>query len=193
MFFGATQHHHCSFLQVATSDNSDEDVQLPITITAYILVERPLPVVPACSRSSKINEQDKYVQRGPFKFLATDKYTSFLANIAVALPCPILNIIEDKITWKPRAPARSPLPLGGETGYSALVEYFAPKKTGHVVMIMMPPPMKPVIKKLFWKTGDNTTVPEQEFDYQDLEVRLTHDHVVEQQVSQSGFESILGY
>ena len=81
--------------------------------------------------------------------MSNDNYASFLAAIARELPCPVANLIESKISWKPQKPANAPtLPLGGETGFSALVEEFVAKKTGRVVFLMMPPPMKPVEEKL---------------------------------------------
>ena len=133
-------------MQIVAPD-SNEEVKPEIIITAYILIKKPLTPVPARSRSLKISEEDKYMQKSPFKFCASSSYTSFLCQIADILPCPFLNIIEDKITWKPQAPVRSPLPFGRETGFSALVEYFTNKKNGRIVMVMMPPPKKPTIEK----------------------------------------------
>ena len=80
--------------------------------------------------------------------MSNDNYASFLTAIARELPCPVANLIELKITWKPQKPANTPtLPLGGEMGFSALVEEFVGKKTGRVVFLLMPPPTKPVKEK----------------------------------------------
>lgn len=80
--------------------------------------------------------------------MSNDSYASFLTAIARELPCPVANLIESKITWKPQKPVNAPtLPLGGETRFSALVEEFVGKKTGRVVFLSMPPPVKPVEEK----------------------------------------------
>ena len=77
--------------------------------------------------------------------MSNDNYASFLIAIARELPCPVANLIESKITWKPQKPADAPtLPLGGKMGFSALVEEFVGKKTDRVVFLLMPPPTKPV-------------------------------------------------
>jgi hypothetical protein len=119
-----------------------------VAITAYIQISKPgLLTAPAKTRN-KLKNEDLYVQKGPFKFQSLDSYTTFLSKIASVLPCPKANIIEAKITWKPQKPANATaLPLGGDTGYSALVDEFASKKSGRVVILMMPPPAKPVDDK----------------------------------------------
>jgi hypothetical protein len=80
--------------------------------------------------------------------MSNDSYASFLTAIARELPCPVANLVESKISWKPQKPVNAPtLPLGGETGFSALVEGFIGKKSGRVVFLLMPPPTKPAEEK----------------------------------------------
>ena len=68
-------------------------------------------------------------------------------NIVVALPCPSPDyIVTAKMTWKPQKPLKAPLfPLGGELGFSIMVEQVAAKKgDGHVIILTMPDSTKPV-------------------------------------------------
>jgi hypothetical protein len=118
-----------------------------IDITAYIQVSKPVSTSQTKLRT-KLKADDLYIQKGPFKFQSDDTYQVFLSKIASVLPCPIGNLIESKITWKPQKPANaSALPLGGETGFSALVDEFIGKKTGRVVILVMPAPVKPTEDK----------------------------------------------
>ncbi|CAA7262386.1 unnamed protein product [Cyclocybe aegerita] len=161
----------------------DEDVveaQEMYEITAYILVEKTLPPPQRGSRAAKVAEADKYLQRGPFKFKSTDSYSTFLVAISNALPCPVLNILQDKITWKPQSPKNATaLLLGGATGYPALIETFRNKKPA-IVMLTMPPPSKPADKPE-WDTGEGKQT-DKEFDYSNLELPSTGQHVVEQRI-----------
>ncbi|KAF8164406.1 hypothetical protein BJ912DRAFT_1004170 [Pholiota molesta] len=167
---------------VVQSDDETEEPVRVVEITAYIMVERPLPPQQR-GRPAKVSENEKYLQRPPFKFLSSDNYATFIVKISQALPCSALNIIEDAISWKPQTPKSSALLLlGGETGYSSMVDHFVGKKQGRVVMLMMPPPRKPV-EKLFWDEGNEAPNPAKEFDYAGIEVQSTTDHLVEQRVT----------
>lgn len=110
-------------------------------LTFYVYIEKP--TVP--TRKSKIPDTEKYIQKGPFKFKSTETYGAFLVRISKVLPCPVLNIVEKKTTWRFQTPQNSPsMPLGGPTGFSAMIESVAAKRTGtRVAIIMMPPPIKP--------------------------------------------------
>lgn len=112
-----------------------------VDLTMYVYVEKPA----APGRKGKLSDSDKYVQKGPFKLKSTDTYANFLVKISTALPCPVLNIVEERTTWKCQIPQNSPsLPLGGQLGYSAMIEAIASKRVGaRVAIIMMPPPVKP--------------------------------------------------
>ena len=112
-----------------------------IDLTMYVYVKKPA----APGRKGKLSNSDKYVQKGPFKLKSMDTYANFLIKISTALPCPVLNIIEERTTWKCQIPQNSPsLPLGGQLGYSAMIEAIASKQAGaRVAIIMMPPPVKP--------------------------------------------------
>lgn len=96
----------------------------------------------------KINENDKFVQCGPFKLDLTDSYVMFLCKVVDILPCPILNIIKEKVTWKCQTPANAKaLPMAGEPRYLAMVEALKTKKWGsHVAIMITPPPVKPAEK-----------------------------------------------
>jgi len=75
-----------------------------------------------------------------------ESYSSFLVKILAALPCPVLNIVQEKMTWKCQIPQNSPsLPLGKELGYSVMLEMIKAKQAGSQVgIVMMLPPVKPV-------------------------------------------------
>ena len=134
-------------LDISDDDSQAEDPEV-YTLTAYILVERNIPQPQRGSRAQKIPEAEKYMQRGPIDFKSTDRYASFLVKISQALPCPVLNIVEEKLTWKPQTPKNATtLLLGGETGFSAMIRSFRNAKKACMVMIMMPPPTRPINEK----------------------------------------------
>ena len=122
----------------------DED-KVSIPLTCYIYIERP--AAPRATKG-KVSDTDKYVQKGPFILQSTDLYSVFILCISTTAPCPVLNIIEDKITWRCQTPANSPcMPLGGRTGYAAMIDAIKSKRSGQrVAIVMMPPPKKPAEK-----------------------------------------------
>ena len=146
-----SRERHCSNVLNSTAfDLSDiEDVEPTVntvTLTAYILVEKNQPSQHPGRKNAKVAENDRFVQRGPFQFKDTDSYASFLVKISQALPCPLLNIVENKITWRPQTPKSTmPLLLGGQPGYDAMITTITSKKPG-IVMLTMPPPNKPAEK-----------------------------------------------
>jgi len=179
----------------SSPDSMDRDV---VDITAYIHVLRPSPPSAAPKNWTRKPEDD-YVQKGPFKFQSNDSYDAFLTNIAVALPCPSPDyIVTAKMTWKPQKPLKAPsFPLGSELGFSIMVEQVAAKKgDGRVIILTMPDPMKPVEEQpvcllfiflcphwwyllQFWAT-DDTIAPAQDFNYEELQLQSTQDHVQQQ-------------
>jgi hypothetical protein len=124
--------HYCvywhGYLQTAKEAEPEDDEEPVFEITAYILVEKPMPTVSSKSHLSKVKDEDQYIQKGPFKFKSNDKYPAFLFKIADTLSCPVHHIIESKVTWKSQAPACLPLPLGSSTSFLALVEHLAARK-----------------------------------------------------------------
>ncbi|KAF8191081.1 hypothetical protein K438DRAFT_1970824 [Mycena galopus ATCC 62051] len=103
-------------------DDDDDDGELPIDVTYYIYVTKP-----------------------PGPVLTSKPYAALLSAIASELPCCVENIVKSEITWKPKLPkSADKLPLQNEIGYTALVmdiEAKTPEK--RVVLLYMPPPMKP--------------------------------------------------
>jgi hypothetical protein len=140
LIFGLAQHN------LVPESDVDED-EPAVEITLYVYIEKPPPPRSGPGKS-KINENDKFVQRGPFKLESTDSYATFLRKVADVLPCPILNIIKEKVTWKCQTPANAKaLPMAGEPGYLAMVEALKMKKRGsRVAIVIMPPPVKPAEK-----------------------------------------------
>jgi hypothetical protein len=107
----------------------------------YVYMERlPIP-----GKKGKLSDSNKYVQKGPFNLKSTENYSTFLVKISAALPCPVLNIVQEKMTWKCQTPQNSPsLPLGKELGCSVMLETIKAKWAGSQVgIVMMPPPVKP--------------------------------------------------
>ena len=89
---------------------SDDDLEEPVAIdlTMYAYIEKP----PIPGKKGKLSDSDKYVQKGPFKLKSMETYSTFLNKISTALPCPVLNIVQEKMTWKCQIPQNSPsLPL----------------------------------------------------------------------------------
>ena len=122
-------------------DDSDDEAP-PIELTIFVYVEKPNP--PRLTKG-KVDESERYAQKGPFKLSSNDGYATFLRKVSTALPCPVLHIIEEKITWKPQTPQNAkPLPLGAETGFSTMIDALKAKRVGaRVGIIIMPPPKKP--------------------------------------------------
>ncbi|KIJ97344.1 hypothetical protein K443DRAFT_9995 [Laccaria amethystina LaAM-08-1] len=150
--------------------NDGEDNPTAIDLTLYVYVEKPL--IPQLK--GKPSESDKYIQKGPFKNKAMDTYSKFLVSISAVLPCPVLNIVEAKITWKCQTPQNSPsLPLGGETGYYTMIEALQPAER---------PP---------WDIENMEKVPEKTFDYGELDAHMgTTDDAIAQQ--QTHFNQVVG-
>lgn len=147
-FFSTRPTERLSLELDSSDDESQQEDPEVYTLTAYILVEKNIPQPQRGSRPQKIPEAEKYMQRGPIDFKSTDRYSSFLVKISQALPCPVLNIVEEKLTWKPQTPKNATaLLLGGETGFSAMVRSFRNAKKACMVMVMMPPPTRPTNEK----------------------------------------------
>jgi len=122
-------------------EDSDDEVP-PVELTIFVYVEKPNP---PRSTKGKVDKSKRYAQKGPFKLCSKDSYATFLCKVSTALPCPILHILEEKITWKPQTPQNAkPLPMGAETGYSTMIDALKAKRVGaRVGIIIMPPPKKP--------------------------------------------------
>lgn len=125
----------------------DNELEPPVEIVCYALVKKPPPVTTS-KRAAKLKDNEKYAKRAPFQFTSADLYLAFLIKLAAVLPCPVLNIIQSQLTWKPQSPNRPPLLLSGETGYKAMIQTFVEGKKNRIVMLMMPPPTKPVIENM---------------------------------------------
>ncbi|KDR71134.1 hypothetical protein GALMADRAFT_102840 [Galerina marginata CBS 339.88] len=171
-----------------TPAESDDDLEEPIAIdlTMYVYVEKP----PIPGKRGKLLDSDKYVQKGPFKLKSTESYSSFLVKISAALPCPVLNIVQEKMSWKCQIPQNSPsLPLGKELGYSAMLDTIKAKRVGsRVAIVMMPPPVKPA-EQPHWDVDNSAKHPENGFDYAELEARSTEDSIAQQRTH---FNQVVG-
>ena len=132
-------------------------------------------------------------------FKASASYETFFDGVANQLLCAVEDIIQEKVTWKFQSPAQSThLSLGGKVGFRSMVGHIREQKPGtRIIILTMPPLRKPLTEKpvriltsdssltsnlyahllQFWN-DDNT----KSFDYLDLDVISTHDHVVEQRV-----------
>lgn len=132
----------CTVLTLETYLEDSDDEIPPVDLTIFVYVEKPNPPRTA---KGKVDESDRYAQKGPFKLSSNDRYPTFLHKVSTALPCPILHIIEEKIMWKPQTPQNAkPLPMGAETGYSTMIDALKAKRVGaRVGIIIMPPPKKP--------------------------------------------------
>ena len=121
---------------IRDSEDSDDKIPPAVDLTIFVYVEKPNPPRTA---KGKVDESDKYAQKGPFKLSSNDDYPAFLAKVSTVLPCPILHIIEEKIMWKPQTPQNAkPLPMGTEKGYSTMVDALKAKRVGaHVGIIIM--------------------------------------------------------
>jgi hypothetical protein len=122
---------------------SDDDLEEPVVIDLmmYVYVEKlPIP-----GNKGKLSDSNKSVQKGSFKLKSTENYSTFLVKISAALPCPVLNIVQEKMTWKCQTPQNLPLlPLGKKLVYSVMLETIKAKRAGSQVgIVMMPPPVKP--------------------------------------------------
>ncbi len=122
---------------VDSDDEDDQDTPKVIRLTAYICVTSDLQM----KKRSGIPS----VQKGPFNFLSTTSYEALIQYIADTLPCPCWNIPTNFITWVLMKPAKvTELPLGGETGYRALLDEFHSRtaRQGYMLTFIMPLPSK---------------------------------------------------
>lgn len=122
-------------------DDSDNEI-LPVDLTIFVYVEKPNP---SRTAKGKVDEGNRYAQKGPFKLSSKDRYATFLQKVSMALPCPILHIPAEKMTWKFQTLQNAkPLLMGAETGYSTMIDALKAKQVGaRVGIIIMPPPNKP--------------------------------------------------
>lgn len=80
-------------------------------------------------------------------FSTTISYQGFLFKLSKQLPCAVDDIVQEKITWKPQTPVSSRyLALGGEIGFASMVKQNSGKKS-RVILLAMPPPVKPRVEK----------------------------------------------
>lgn len=127
-------------------EDSDTD-EPPPSITYYVFIPKVLPATSSKRNSrSKISDDDKYLQRGPFSVPTAAPYSKLLDGIAAALPCPRTNILEAQIVWKPKKPKNAEkLALGKADGYQVLVTEMEEKApSGRQVLLYMPAPVKPL-------------------------------------------------
>ena len=125
--------------------DTDDDANKPLfTISAYIhILWQTAPTAPPKPCTKK--PEDEYLQCGSFQVHSTDTYDDFLHFLAQTLPCPSLkHITSSKITWKPQKPLKAEaLPLGNSLGFFIVINELA-SKPSHVIILMMPPPAKPI-------------------------------------------------
>ncbi|KAJ6513720.1 hypothetical protein C8R47DRAFT_1091690 [Mycena vitilis] len=174
---------------------SDSEDQVPVDLTGYIHILKPVAnSVPTRGRT-KTKPEDGYLQRGPFQFLSTCSFDSFVAAMADELPCSPSHIVLEKTEWKPQTPAnRALLPLGGSKGFCVLQKQIASTKD-RIVILRMPGPRKPTQELPFWSTNDdivgNTTTASDAgpsksrngFDFDELEATTNaQDSVGEQKI-----------
>jgi hypothetical protein len=137
-----------------TIDNDDDDDDKEPTapmITAYALIPKKAPVNNTKGKPrSKANNTDDILQKGPFTFNSTNTYETFLIKLATTLPCRVENINQNKIQWKPKKPATTPLLiLGAAAGYRAMVDEMSSRKPGdRSILLSMPPPIEPMDDKI---------------------------------------------
>ncbi|EDR03869.1 uncharacterized protein LACBIDRAFT_306644 [Laccaria bicolor S238N-H82] len=95
------------------SDDSGDEIH-PVDLMIFVYVKK---LNPPCTAKGKVEESDKYAQKGPFKLSSNDDYGTFLHKVSTVLPSLILHIIEDKMSWKPQMPQNAkPLPMGASMG-----------------------------------------------------------------------------
>ena len=104
---------------------------LPVDLTIFVYVEKPNP---PCMAKGKVDEGDRYAQKGPFKLSSKDCYATFLQKVSSVWSCPILHIPVEKMIWKPQTPQNSkPLPMGADTGSSTRIDALKAKGLMHVL------------------------------------------------------------
>jgi hypothetical protein len=133
--------------QKAKQRAPDPDEDEAVNIIGYVHVLKPTSALLPPTRGRgvpKLKPESLYIERGPFKFLSDCSFDHFLSALAISLPCPVEDLVLDKITWVPQTPAnRAPLPLGGAIGFDVLREEFISRTKARVVILTMPAPKKP--------------------------------------------------
>ncbi|EDR06517.1 uncharacterized protein LACBIDRAFT_328724 [Laccaria bicolor S238N-H82] len=180
--------------KVIASDDSGDEIP-PVDLTIFVYVEKPNPPHTA---KGNVEESDRYAHKGPFKLSSNDSYGTFLHKVSTALPCPILHIIEEKMSWKPQTPQNAkPLPMGAATGYSTMIDALKVKRVGARVGIVIMPPLKKPDEDManmshicslsalmlfiqFWDADGSGKAIKKGFDCSELEFRSTGDSIVQQ-------------
>jgi len=182
-------------------DVSDDETP-PIDLTIFVYMEK---LNPPCTAKGKVEESDKYAQKGPFKLSSNEGYGTFLHKVSTTLPCLILHIIEEKILWKPQTPQNAkPLPMGAAMGYSTMINTLKVKRVGVCVgIVIMPPPKKPdkdmvsllhvysfstlMLFLQFWDADGMGKAIKKGFNFSELEFQSTGDSIVQQKVCDENF------
>ncbi|KAJ7893883.1 hypothetical protein B0H14DRAFT_2559511 [Mycena olivaceomarginata] len=161
-----------------TSDDSDAD-EPPPSITYYVFIPKLLPATSTKRNPrSKVAEEDKFIQRGPFSVPTAAPYSELINAIAAALPCLRENILETQIVWKPKKPKNAEkLALGKAAGYKVLITEMEDKAPSACqVLLYMPAPAKPLEETPSW-------IPPPAFDFSELEPVGASDSVQQQKIA----------
>lgn len=119
-----------------------QDLQVAeVKITAYIHIQSSTPRLTSSSKLKGKASAPPVSVKGPCFFQLHQTYDEFRAILAKELPCRLNLLPVDNVSWKYEKPANDPKkPLTSTSGYEALMMSLKEKKTGHVIVVFMPPP-----------------------------------------------------
>ncbi|KAF9025838.1 hypothetical protein BDP27DRAFT_1437748 [Rhodocollybia butyracea] len=97
----------------------------PVILQVIVLIPKEVVARPGTRKpasSSKFNIAN-FVQKNPFKFGSTDKYSVFLGGIASVMDCSVDLLRPTKLQYKMKTPATSPiLAMGSEIAFKELID-----------------------------------------------------------------------
>jgi len=120
----------------------DNSTASPITFKTIIRVEKPLPL----SGKGKTPTKPTYLELEPFEFSTTGSFNEYLNAVAIALPCPRLNLVTTGMQWKPEKPKNAdPHPLSSAIGFKSIIDKISVSKPSErTVILFTKPPLKPI-------------------------------------------------
>ncbi|KAF9074703.1 hypothetical protein BDP27DRAFT_1416103 [Rhodocollybia butyracea] len=122
-------YYRCASSSLDSDDNEPPSKKAkkpePVIFRVIVLVSKEVVACPGTRKpasSSKFNIAN-FVQKNPFKFGSTDKYSMFLGGIASVMDCSVKLLCPTKLQYKMKTPATSPiLAMGSEIAFKGLTD-----------------------------------------------------------------------
>ncbi|THU94096.1 hypothetical protein K435DRAFT_860920 [Dendrothele bispora CBS 962.96] len=155
-------------IQIDDEEDSEEEASFDFIVSPHVL--RPAAPPTRSTRPGK-SLPEEYTELPPFSISSKRAYTGLVIELATALKCSVLDISDDKLSWKKKVPANSPKSLvGREVGWADILKQLRaakPDKCG--IIIFCPKPQR--------------NLPEEEYDTEFAVPDMATNSIAEQQAT----------